>query len=167
MKVDTLVIGIGNPGRSDDGVGPRLAEKVESWGLPSLRALADYQLNIEHAAEVADSGLVIFIDASVEAGRPFSFYRPEPENRNDFSTHAMLPETVLITCREVYGKLPPAYVLAIRGENFAIGESFSDQAAANLAEAERFLAGVLRSADRLAACAGAISGPAPRNMNLS
>ena len=156
--MDTLVIGIGNPGRSDDGMGPLLAEKVESWGLRSVRALADYQLNIEHAAEVADSGLVIFVDASVEAGRPFSFYRPEPEHRNDFSTHAMLPETVLITCREVYGKTPPAYVLAIRGENFAIGEGFSAGAEANLEEAGRFLAGLLRSADRQAACAKAVSG---------
>ena len=151
----TLVIGFGNPGRTDDGLGPALAEKVESWRKPSIAVLVDYQLNIEHAGEVAEADLVIFIDASIEASAPFRFYRLEPADRNDFTTHAMVPETVLETCRKVYGKAPPTFVLAVRGDSFELSEGFSSAAEQNMKEAERFLSELLQPGDLRARCMGA------------
>lgn len=151
----TLVIGFGNPGRMDDGLGPVLAETVESWQKPSVVAQADYQLNIEHAAEVAEADLVIFIDASTEAPPPFRFYRLEPADRNAFTTHAMVPETVLEICRKVYGKAPLAFVLAVRGDKFEMGENFSSAAKQNMKEAEKFLSTLLQPGDRTARCIGA------------
>jgi hydrogenase maturation protease len=148
----TLVIGIGNPGRTDDGLGPGLVEKVESLGNPEIITSIDYQLNIEHAAEVAGAEVVIFVDASADISASFSFYRTYPAEKPSFTTHAMEPEGVLATCREVYGKLPPAFVLAIRGENFAIGEGLTRQAALNLEHAEKFLQGLLETEDILGRC---------------
>lgn len=148
----TLVIGIGNPGRTDDGLGPGLVEKVESRGNPEIITSIDYQLNIEHAAEVAEAEVVIFVDASAGVSAPFSFYRAYPAAKPSFTTHAMEPEGVLATCGEVYGKLPPAFVLAIRGENFAIGEGLTRQAALNLEDAEKFLQGLLETEDILGRC---------------
>jgi hydrogenase maturation protease len=153
--VRALVIGFGNPGRMDDGLGPALAEKVESWQKPSVVALADYQLNIEHAAEVAESDLVIFIDASTEATPPFCFYRLEPANRQAFTTHAMVPETVLETCRKVYGKAPPAFILAVRGDRFELGEGLSSGAKQNMEKSEKFLSDLLQPGDLTARCMGA------------
>ena len=153
MKI--LVIGFGNPGRMDDGLGPALAEKVESWQKPSVVALADYQLNIEHAAEVAQADLVIFIDASTEAPSPFRFYQLEPANRQAFTTHAMVPETVLEICRKVYRKAPPAFILAVCGNRFELAEGLSSGAKQNMEKAEKFLSELLQPGDLTARCMGA------------
>lgn len=134
-----LVIGIGNPGRTDDGLGVALAEKVESWQLPSLSTSIDCQLNPEHAAEVAEAELVIFIDASVEAKAPYRISKLIPAAKEESTTHSMAPETVLEVCRKVYGKSPVAFLLEVRGEDFAIGEGLSSEAKLHLGEAERFL----------------------------
>ena len=151
----TLIIGFGNPGRTDDGLGPALAEAVESWRKPSVAISVDYQLNIEHAAEISEADLVIFIDASTQAPGPFDFYRLEPDRRKEFTTHAMVPETVLETCRTVYGKTPPAFVLAVRGEKFLLGEGLSSVGKQNMKEAERFLSELLQPGDLAARCMAA------------
>jgi len=153
--VKTLVIGYGNPGRMDDGLGPALAEKVESWNKPSVVTLVDYQLNIEYAAEVAEADLVIFIDASTRQTEPFRFYRLEPANRHSFTTHAMVPETVLETSRKVYGKAPPAFALAVRGNRFELGEGLSSGAKQNMEKAERFLSDLLQPGDLTTRCLAA------------
>lgn len=58
-----LVIGIGNRLRSDDGVGPRLAEEVEAWGLSGVESMAVQQLSPELAPRLAACERVLFIDA--------------------------------------------------------------------------------------------------------
>ena len=35
----TLVIGVGNPDRGDDGVGPAVASRVAALGLPGVRVV--------------------------------------------------------------------------------------------------------------------------------
>ena len=44
-----LLIGYGNPGRGDDGLGPALSEAVAARSLPGLEVDTDYQLVAEHA----------------------------------------------------------------------------------------------------------------------
>ena len=146
-----LVIGYGNPGRRDDGLGPRLAETVAGWEVPGVDAAWDYQLNVEHAADVARAGVVLFIDAAREADEPFGLYRTGPSGATHFSTHSMPPEAVLDTCREVYGAVPPAFILALKGDDFEMGEDLTPAAETRLARAEEFLRAVLSSADPLAA----------------
>ena len=48
--VRILLLGFGNPGRQDDGLGPALVQAIEEMEIPGVRAEADYQLNIEDAA---------------------------------------------------------------------------------------------------------------------
>ena len=152
MSCKVVIIGYGNPGRGDDAAGPLLAEKAEEWDLPGVSVVSDYQLNVEHAADVAESGLAIFIDASVDASRPWELRELEPENRNDFTTHAMLPETVLETARSVYGRTPPSFVLAVRGENFELGAKQSPAFSSRLESAAELLAEIFRADDPVAAC---------------
>jgi hydrogenase maturation protease len=147
-----VVIGYGNPGRGDDEAGPLLADKVEEWGLPGVTVVSDYQLNIEHAADLAESDLAIFIDASVDCPEPWELRKLAPENRNDFTTHAMLPETVLETCVQVYGKQTPSYVLAVRGDNFDLGAPQSAEFSRRIKSAADLLSEILRSDDAAAAC---------------
>lgn len=146
-----LVIGYGNPGRGDDGLGPRLAETVAGWGIPGVDTVWDYQLNVEHAADIASAELVVFADAALEADDPFSLLRVDPSDATHFSTHSMPPEAVLETCREVYGAVPPAFILAMKGEDFELGEGLSEAAAGRLEKAGEFLRGVLEGDDPAAA----------------
>jgi len=66
-----LVIGYGNPGRRDDGLGPALAERLQELRLPGVDVDADYQLTVEDAAAAAEHDVVVFADAA-QAG-------PEPD----------------------------------------------------------------------------------------
>ncbi len=138
----TLVIGYGNPGRLDDGLGPLLAEKLEAMEIPGLTVDSDYQLTVEDAAPVAEHDVVIFADAHVSCDPPFSFTRlePDPAGVVSFSTHHAEPEAVLALAKEAFGKTPDAFALGIRGYEFnEFGERISDEARRNLDAALEFL----------------------------
>ena len=135
-----LVIGYGNPGRLDDGLGPAFAERIEALGLPGVAVESNYQLNIEDAELVSRHETVVFADASVDAAEPFGFHalqRKDPQV--GFSSHSISAESLLGLAGELFSATPQAYALAIRGHEFdAFGERLSDRAAANLAAAVAF-----------------------------
>jgi hydrogenase maturation protease len=143
MKV--LVLGYGNPGRLDDGLGPALAEAVEEMQLPDVTADADYQLQPEDALRIAEASVVVFADAAVEGPEPF-FFRPiEPRPGATFTTHHLDPEGLLAMAEETLGARTEAYVLGIRGYEFdEFGENLSSRGRENLGAAIRFLEPVLR-----------------------
>lgn len=140
-----LIYGYGNPGRQDDGLGTALVEALEKWlaaaaPRPGLDLDANYQLNAEDALAVAGHDTVIFVDATADtAGAPFTFRPLVPAAAVSFSTHAMAPETVLALCQELYGKCPPAHLLAIRGQSWEPNAAMTPAAATNLAAALAFL----------------------------
>lgn len=137
--MNALVIGYGNPGRQDDGLGPAVAEAVERWELPDVVTESDYQLNIEHAADVAGKDAVIFADAARVGPEPFAFGALEAAREIAFTTHALDPCSVLALCRDVYECAPPAFLLAIRGHAFEFDEGLQDRARENLEAALAFL----------------------------
>lgn len=142
-----LVIGFGNPGRQDDGLGPALAKAVEDLRLPGVCVDADYQLTVEDAAEVAKYDVVIFADADVNGPEPFRMQRIQPgPPQVSFSTHSVRPEAVLALARDLFEREPRAYLLGIRGYKFdAFGEALSDGAVANLDAATTYLESALRN----------------------
>ncbi|MHC4675441.1 MAG: hydrogenase maturation protease, partial [Planctomycetota bacterium] len=71
MNTKILIIGYGNPGRLDDGLGPALANAVDKMNLPGVTAEADYQLAVEDAAALAQHDIVIFADADTCGNEPF------------------------------------------------------------------------------------------------
>lgn len=143
-----LIYGYGNPGRQDDGVGVMLVEELEAWakaeGLKGLAFDTNYQLNAEDALAVAEARAVVFVDAAREGAEPFEFRRLEPRGEIAFSTHAMSPESVLALAEELYGARPPAWLLAIRGHEWAPAEPPAEAALANRAAARGFLQKWLR-----------------------
>lgn len=139
-----LVLGFGNPGRLDDGLGPRLVEALAGLVPPHVTVVADYSLQIEHAALVAEHDVVVFADAAVRGPAPYRFDRIEAKPGADFTTHSVAPEALLALAGEHFGAWPTGYVLAIRGSEFdAFGERLSAPASANLAGATSFLLGWL------------------------
>lgn len=134
-----LVFGWGNPGRRDDALGPEIAAELEARNLPGVEAGTDFQLNIEHADEVARVERVIFVDAAVEGAEPFGVKRLEPAAVIQFTSHALGPESVLAICAEAYRRSPEALLVGVRGYDFQFAEGLTAKAAANKARAVDYI----------------------------
>lgn len=149
-RAPLLVLGVGNPSRGDDALGSLFIERVAETLHSEVRAgqvelLTDYQLQIEHALDLVGRQRVVFVDASVQADGPYQYARVLPDRDASFSTHAMSPAAVLDTHRTVVGEPPSAWVLAIRGDSFELGDGLSPAAAVNLEAALRFFVDEVRS----------------------
>jgi hydrogenase maturation protease len=127
-----LIIGIGNPSRGDDALGPLLIERLEALALPDVELLTDFQLQVEFALDLQARRKVIFVDASLNAVPPFTFTPVVAAEDTSYSSHALSPSAVLHAYRKLFGEPPPSYVLAIRGEAFELGEGLSVAAKNNL-----------------------------------
>lgn len=131
-----LVIGYGNPGRADDGLGPALAERIEALNLPGLTVESDYQLSIEHAAMAAEHDIVVFADADGATEEPFYLRPVEPVPAGQFTSHSMAPGEVLHLAHSCFNASPAGYLLGLRAEvldQFAEGLSRSAREALDAA----------------------------------
>ena len=148
MDRKTLVIGFGNPGRLDDGLGPALAEVVDKLKIEGVSVDSNYQLEIEDAAEIAQYDHVLLADASVNCAEPFEFYEVHPKREGPgFTSHSVKPEALLAMSEDLFGRRPETYILAIRGYEFnEFGERLSEQAQKNLEAAGTFVTGLLSDA---------------------
>lgn len=138
-----LVLGVGNPSRGDDALGPMFVERASEAlrgeiASGAVELVTDFQLQIEHALDLEGRTRVVFVDASVSASPPFELSRIEPRRDASCSTHAMSPEAVLETYRGVVGEPPESWVLAIRGQRFELGEALSEEARGHLEAALAF-----------------------------
>jgi hydrogenase maturation protease len=140
-----LVLGYGNPGRQDDGLGPEAADRIEAMGLPDVAVDSDYQLNIEDAATMAGYDMVLFVDASVDAAEPFTLKEIRPASAITFTSHSVSPESVLAICDEHLGAPPKAWVLAIRGYAFEFDGQMTDRAKDNLEKALETIPSLFRA----------------------
>ena len=141
-----LLIGYGNPGRLDDGLGPALAAEVEKLGIPGLDVDSDYQLTVEHASDVAAYDAVIFADADVSGREPFSFGEIEPAaGAPGLSSHAIEAADVLAMAWKMFGARTRGFALGIRGYRFnEFGEELSEKARTNLTAAVDFVDTIIR-----------------------
>jgi hydrogenase maturation protease len=130
-----LILGYGNPGREDDGLGPEIVEELEKLRLPGLTLEADYQLSIEHAADLGQADKVIFVDAAVNGPEPFQLKRLEASRSIEFTSHALGPESVLAICEDTYQYRPEALLVGVRGYSFEFAEGLTERARQNRAVA--------------------------------
>jgi hydrogenase maturation protease len=130
-----LVIGYGNTLRSDDGVGPRVADTVAEWNLPGVKTITCGLLTPELADAISQAKQVVFVDASVEAPREVQLRELRPADSSQIMAHAADPRTLLALARDVFGYAPPARWLTIPAENLGIGEGFSALARKGVEEA--------------------------------
>ena len=141
-----LVLGYGNPGRQDDGLGPAAVAEIESVGWPNLTAFDNYQLNIEDAMEVAAHDVVWFVDAAKTGPSPYAVRNVSPAATIEFTSHLVRPEAILAIASQYYGAAPQAFVLAIRGYEFEFIEALTPGATYNLRAALAMLTERLRGA---------------------
>lgn len=115
----TLVIGIGNSGRQDDGLGWVFLEKIEQK-MPDLCDFEyRYQLQIEDAELISHYERVLFVDADLnQHQRGFEIQPVQALAGNGFTSHELSPGTVLYLCEKIYKRCPDCLVLAISGNSF-------------------------------------------------
>lgn len=147
-RLRILLIGFGNPGRIDDGLGPALVDLLEKDELPGLDLDANYQLTVEDAAAVAEHDVVVFADAAATGPEPFFFARIEPKPHMTFSTHSVAPSAVLGMAHDLFGASTEGWLMGIRGYEFdTFEESLSAKARENLHEAHLYVKRAIRTGD--------------------
>lgn len=149
MPKPMLLFACGNPSRGDDALGPLLLDYVEAHcDLGDVELLADFQWQIEHALDLENRMLVLFVDASVAAAGPFDFIELEPAEAIHYTSHALSPAALMAVYREVNKQSPPpCFLLGIRGEAFELGADLSETARHNLIQSRRFVAQLLSRPD--------------------
>ncbi len=142
---DMLILGYGNPGRQDDGIGPEFIRRLSLLNLPAVSMDSNYQLSVENAYDMADKSIVIFVDASINDEAPFVFKKVEKAHSDGLSSHGLSshdvsPEALVHLACILYKASPDSYILAIRGYDFdRFEEKLSAQAELNLLSALDFL----------------------------
>ncbi len=144
--MNILVIGIGNPSRGDDALGPLFIDRLAERDIPGVELLTDFQLQVEYVLDLHGRDAVIFADASVNCVEPYAFSAACASEGSGFTTHSMSPEALLGAYRAHFECAPPAaYIMAIRGYRFELGEELSTPAARNIDAAVAFLATTIRT----------------------
>ena len=153
MVAPVLIFAVGNESRGDDALAPLLLRRLDAWLQKEKRSadfelIEDFQLQVEHAMDMAGRRLVLFIDAGMDTPEPYAFYRAQLKNTCTPYSHALAPEAVLSVYPQIYQKdPPPAFILCIRGEQFELGSPLSQVAESRLDSAMDFLQRLLQEAD--------------------
>jgi hydrogenase maturation protease len=135
----SLIFGIGNCGRSDDGLGWAFLERISAMPGFDGRAEYRYQLGVEDAALAARAERVVFVDSyRGELPGGFRWARCTPSENFEFTSHVLPPRAVMHYCLELYGRQPHADLLMIEGVCWDLASGLSDQARENLHKAIEF-----------------------------
>lgn len=133
---NTLVIGIGNNTRQDDGLGWCFLDLLENDGFNTEQLHYKYQLMVEDAELISNYKTIIFVDAcKTELEIGFSMEQMYPAKQVAFSTHAVPPNQILNLCETIYDKKPTAFLVKIKGYVWDIEIGLSTQAEQNLIKA--------------------------------
>jgi hydrogenase maturation protease len=147
MTKPILIFGYGNLSRGDDALGVLMLEYIEAnFDLKNIDLLTDFQLQIEHALDLENRELVVFVDASVKSEIAFEFTRLQPVRDLSHTTHAMSPAAILDTYQTIKKETPPpCFLLAIGADSFELGEDLGNTARQNLAKACEFMNTILNN----------------------
>jgi hydrogenase maturation protease len=132
-KPDIIVLGCGNPNRSDDGVGPRVIALLRMVGLPPEVRLFDVGTDGMTALYRARGGThLLVVDAQVPGGSPGAIYEvpgevlSTPPNKGA-GLHEFRWDNALYAGHRIYGEAFPrtVVVLLIEAESLDLGLSLS------------------------------------------
>jgi hydrogenase maturation protease len=102
--------------------------------LPGVHTLTCNLLTPELAETISQASRVVFVDAAVDAG-DVELRELVPAKSSQVFAHAAGPETLLAMARDLFGRVPRAWCLAIPVDNLQIGEELSQKARRGLREA--------------------------------
>jgi len=142
-KAHCLVLACGNTLRSDDGVGPRLAQwAAERFQQDAkVRVVTRQQYTPELAADIAAADSVLFLDASIKSPPGRVRLTPVSSRANaDPASHDLSATQLLALTRSLYGSIKShAMLLTVGVGSTELGESFSAPVEAALPRAQGVL----------------------------
>ena len=152
MRITRVVVfGYGNASRGDDGVGPLLLARLAALAPPvgvSVTCIEDFQLQIEHALDLDEADLALFIDAGTGTPPPFAFWEGQPAPSVSPCSHALTPAAVLAVFQQMrHRPPPPAFVLCVRGDDFRLGAPLSEAGEQHCEQAWAFLQQLIKACD--------------------
>ncbi len=143
-----LIIGCGNPSRSDDSVGLYLVNEINRrLGRPlvganvafsgmedsgeddgSLTTAFVQQLGPELADVIKDYDLVIFVDAHTGVyAEEIRFAEVAPLYVTSAFSHHLEPAAIVALAEMLYNSRPLAFAVSVRGYDFQFGTELSDK----------------------------------------
>ncbi|MFP4486236.1 MAG: hydrogenase maturation protease [Campylobacterales bacterium] len=142
----TLVIGIGNTIRCDDGIGFKLAQMVEKETIEGVEVICTHQLLPELSEDISKYEVVIFVDAStlLECGK-IAFEEIEKKEIEELSTHYLTPEILLELSFDFYDKVPQAYSVHIGMCSDELNENLSPAIYSNVDSYKQQIVNFLQS----------------------
>jgi hydrogenase maturation protease len=146
----TLVIGYGNPLRSDDGIGPYVVDQIAKLEIPGVTTRTCHQLGVELVDDFQAHERVIFIDAG-RVTEPYEFRQLEGKDAsNGGGSHFMSPAVLHELTKRLFSSIPAFYLCTVRGKDFNFGEEFSDSAIDAAKQAIRFIMDILTKENQYA-----------------
>lgn len=99
---------------------------LHTQSLPNVELLTDFQLQIEHALDLQQRQLVLFIDASVANVNDIALQELQPTPDSSISTHALSPAALLNVYQRIMGAVPPdSFLMTLKAEQFELGTGLS------------------------------------------
>jgi hydrogenase maturation protease len=128
----TLIIGIGNRYRRDDGLGPTAAQRLAQLNLPNIDVLESEGDLTSLADEIKKCDLLVLIDSALGGKSPGSIHKINPFDREGevlwekrFSTHGMGIMRSLELLNETCGLPEKTVIYGVEGADFSFGEGLS------------------------------------------
>ena len=134
MTPETLIIGIGNAFRGDDGVGLIVAQRLRKFSLPGVTILEQSGEGTALMEAWGDAGRAIVVDAVSSAAEPGTIHRfevtgqPLPAHFSGGSTHAFGLAEAVELARQL-DRLPSNLIIyGIEGQSFDLARGLSPEA---------------------------------------
>lgn len=139
----TLIIGIGNLDREDDGVAWHILNRLAgqfrqpndfSLSQPffdnnhSPDLLFSLQLTPEHIDDIVLYERICFIDAHTEnIDEDIQFTYIEPLFQNSPFTHHLTAASLVFLCKSIYGHTPNSILVSVKGHSFRFTQTLSEE----------------------------------------
>jgi hydrogenase maturation protease len=133
-NADSLIYGIGNVGRQDDGLGWAFIDWLENESIcPKAELMRHYQLHLEDADLISHKKKVLFVDASkVSNLDTCQLENVKPKMDFSFTSHAISIESILATCKTCFDYMPEVKLLTIKGYEWELEVGLTAHAQSNL-----------------------------------
>jgi hydrogenase maturation protease len=135
MTDGVLVVGYGNPLRTDDGVGWHVAERLaDDPRLAGVTVVRRHQLTPELALDISAATRVVLVDAS--HGPPAGTFTVARVERAEGSattwSHHLGPPNLIALAHELYGRVPDVLLVSCGVKSLEIGDTLSPEVEAAL-----------------------------------
>lgn len=145
----TVILGLGNSLKADDGVGPFVCDELSKAALTAeiINAGTVPENYIQRIIKKEPENLIVIdaIDFGGEAGQ-IRLLKPEQLNKSAFSTHTLSPHLFIEMIQQ--SKKVDVYVIGIQPKQIKLGEDISEQVKQTAEQLVRELAEIFAAEEK-------------------